>query len=174
MFVFGHHIIPICSNKYMCSKNTLYFFYFSLLRPYGMSRLITYFDKKQTSISESEAYYCASIVIFTKIFQFVFISNLLVFEVKFLIQLRTALQSLLYEKILRLSTTSVLETSSGNLITVLTKDIHCVELNLWVFKDFIMFTVQSVTVFYLIWSRVGLAAFTVIGVYMIALPLQGK
>ncbi|CAG9859523.1 unnamed protein product [Phyllotreta striolata] len=145
----------------------------SFLRPYGISRLITYFDKNQTTITETEAYYCASIVIFTKFFQFFFISHMLVLELKFLIQLRVSLQTLLYDKILRFSSTSLANSNSGNLITILTKDIHCIESNLWIFKDFAIFTVQSVTIFYLIWSKVGLAAFSAVVVYCIALPVQG-
>lgn len=145
----------------------------SILRPYGISKLISFFAEGQQSISETEAYYCASIVIFMKFFQFIFQSNIQIFELKLLLQIKTTLQSLLYDKMLKLSSTSILDTNSGNLITVMTKDISIVEGNLWVFKEFIIFIVQTTTVFYLLWKRIGNTAFIALGMFMIALPVQG-
>ncbi|XP_057662641.1 probable multidrug resistance-associated protein lethal(2)03659 [Diorhabda carinulata] len=145
----------------------------SVLRPYGISKLISFFDKNQRSISETEAYYCASIVIFMKFFQFIFQSNIQIFEVKFLLQIKTTLQSLLYDKMLKLSSTSVSDTNSGNLITVMTKDISIIEGNLWVVKDFVIFLVQTTTVFYLLWKKLGNAAFIAVGMFALALPVQG-
>ncbi|XP_028137191.2 probable multidrug resistance-associated protein lethal(2)03659 [Diabrotica virgifera virgifera] len=145
----------------------------SIVRPYGMSKLIAYFDKKQQTISETQAFYCASLVIFIKFFSVFYTANINVFELKYLLRLKTSLQSLLYEKLLKLSSNSILETSSGNLITVMTKDIYSIETNLWVFKEFVIFFVQTTTVFYLLYSRIGVTAFVAVGMFAVALPVQG-
>lgn len=88
--------------------------------------------------------------------------------------MQTSLKSLLYRKSLKLSSSSSSGTNLGNLVTIITKDIRCVEQNLWIVKDFVKFVLQYVTVAYLMWTRIGNAAFVGLGLICAALPLQGK
>lgn len=144
------------------------------MQPLGLSRLISYFQANQTKITRTEAYYCAGIVVFLKVFQILFWQNIRVYEVLVGAKIRTSLQCLLYRKALRLSPAALAETNLGNIVTLLTKDIFSIEHNLWLIMDFITFTIQSFTVSYLLWRKMGNCAFIALGIMFGALPIQGK
>lgn len=66
------------------------------------------------------------------------------------------------------------ETNVGNMVTLITKDIYCIEYNPWVYVDMSVLLIQTVTGLYLMWRKIGDAAYLGIGLLMVALPLQGR
>lgn len=139
-----------------------------------MSRLISYFEKGQTKITITSAYYCASIVIFLNVFSFLFNHNIFIYEYILALDIQTSLKSLMYRKSLKLSPSAFSETNLGNIVTILTKDIKSVEENMWLVIDLIMYIIQFLTSCYLLWAKLGNSAFIGIGLLLVALPLQSK
>ena len=152
----------------------VHFSCYSIFQPSAMSRLISYFEKGQTKISQSEAYYCAGLVAFFTVFSFMFQQNLFMYEFTIGIQIRASLKSLLYRKALRLSPASFSETNLGNIVTILTKDIHTIEDNLWLVMDLVIYIIQTLTIAYLLWAKMGDACFIGLGLMAVALPIQSK
>lgn len=148
--------------------------YFSISQPYGQSRLISYFEDSQTTITKTSAYYCAAIVTVLKIASVFFWRHIAVYEFYLAIKIRASLKSLLYRKILRLSPAALADTHLGNIVTILTKDINIIEENLWIMMEFVIVFIQTCTISYLLWIRMGNAAFVGIGLLLLTLPLQSK
>lgn len=86
----------------------------------------------------------------------------------------TSIKSMLYRKALRMSRHSASETNIGNMVTLITKDIYCIEVNPWVYLDLVVLIVQTITGLYLLWAKIGDAAYLGIGLLLISLPLQSK
>ncbi|KAJ8925147.1 hypothetical protein NQ315_001332 [Exocentrus adspersus] len=145
---------------------------YSVLQPYTMSRLISYFEKGQTKISRNSAYYCAGTVIFLNVFGFIFHNNLYVYEYTLAVSIRTSLKSLLYRKSLKLSPAAFSDTNLGNIVTILTRDISAIEENLWLVLDLIVYVIQFLTSCFLLWWKLGTPAFIGIGLLFLALPIQ--
>nr|CAI5851682.1 unnamed protein product [Callosobruchus analis] len=142
------------------------------MQPYGLSRLISYFEPNQTKITKSDAYYCAGIVVFLNFFKSTFWQNIHIYEIILGIKIRASLKSLLYRKSLRLSPAAQSATNLGNIVTLLTKDIYSIENNLWLLMDFNTFIMQSVTISYLLWRRMGNCAFIGLGLMFGTMPIQ--
>lgn len=139
-----------------------------------MSRLISYFEKGQTKITKTSAYYCAATVIFLNVFGVFFSHNILVYEFTLALNIQASLKSLIYRKSLKLSPNSFSDTNLGNIVTILTKDIKAVEENMWLAIDLIIYTIQFLTSCFLLWAKLGNSAFIGIGLLLVALPIQGK
>lgn len=97
-----------------------------------------------------------------------------ILEIYFAIELSTSLKSLLYYKVLRISKLSLSSTGVGNIVTIITKDISCIEFNLFVIMDTIVWIVQVITSSYLLWAKIGHSAFVGIGILLGILPFQCK
>lgn len=73
-----------------------------------------------------------------------------------------------------MSSNSSTETNIGNMVTLFTKDIYNIEYNPWVYVDLTVLFVQTGTGLYLLWAKVGDAAYMGIGLLTLVLPLQSK
>lgn len=73
-----------------------------------------------------------------------------------------------------MATQSSDETNIGRMVTLITKDIYCIEMNPWVYLDLVVSIVQAATGLYLLWAKIGDAAYLGIGLLLIALPLQSE
>ncbi|KAJ8931650.1 hypothetical protein NQ314_015402 [Rhamnusium bicolor] len=78
----------------------------------------------------------------------------------------------IYRKALKLSPASFSETNLGNIVTILTKDIHTVEENLWLLMDLVVYILQTLTISYLLFAKMGDACFIGLGLMFVALPIQ--
>ncbi|KAJ8925148.1 hypothetical protein NQ315_001333 [Exocentrus adspersus] len=144
----------------------------SISQPYGQSKLISYFESSQSDISKTDAYYCAGIVTLLKVASVFFWRHIAIYEFYLGIKIRASLKSLLYRKALRLSSAAFSDTNLGNIVTILTKDINTIEENLWMMMEFVIAFIQTGTISYLLWNRMGNAAFVGIGLLFFSLPLQ--
>lgn len=100
--------------------------------------------------------------------------HIAIYELYLAIKIRASLKSLLYRKALRLSPAAFSDTHLGNIVTILTKDINVIEENLWIMMEFVIVFIQTCTISYLLWNRMGNAAFVGIGVLFLVLPLQSE
>lgn len=146
----------------------------SILTPFGLSKLIAYFTPDQTKITKNQAYQYAGIVVFLKLGAFLVMSNLRLCETMMGMKIHASLKSLLYRKALKLSSSASSETNLGNLITLITKDVNTIEMNLWLFKDVTTFFIQFFTLAYLLYDKMGTPAFIGLTMIFIPVPIQGK
>lgn len=113
-------------------------------------------------------------VIFLSCGGFIIQSNLDVFQTVVGMKIQASIKSLLFRKALKLSLSAPGGTNLGNLITLITKDIATIEYNLWLPKEITVFLIQSITVCYLMFQRIGYSSFIGIGTLFVAVPVQGK
>ncbi|XP_063914042.1 probable multidrug resistance-associated protein lethal(2)03659 [Zophobas morio] len=144
----------------------------SVWLPEATSKLVSYFSPDQEDLTRRDAFYYASVVIGLTTLNLFFYNNCMLALTELGIRVRTSVCSLLYRKSLRLTPDSLSEVTVGRIITVMTKDVD-------IFTDFFyngnyvwIPLVQTVVVGYLIYSKIGVAAFAGIGFFLIVLPLQ--
>ncbi|KAJ8931651.1 hypothetical protein NQ314_015403 [Rhamnusium bicolor] len=78
----------------------------------------------------------------------------------------------IYRKILRLSPGAFSDTNLGNIVTILTNDINVIEDNVWILLEFVIAFVQTCTISYLLWVKMGNSAFIGIGLLFLTIPVQ--
>ncbi|CAH2012964.1 unnamed protein product [Acanthoscelides obtectus] len=88
------------------------------------------------------------------------------------IRIRTAFCALIYRKCLRLSPESLTTITTGNIVTLMTKDVAAFETMIMYANDVWIGCVQTVVIFYLLYRRVGVAAFVGVGLFLIMIPIQ--
>lgn len=138
-----------------------------------MSKVVAYFTPNQKKITQEQVYGYAGILVFLKVFHFWFSGNLRLWETILNVKIQTSLRSLLFRKALKISPAAH-DTNLGNMVTLITKDISCLERNLWMVKDFIIFTIEFGTIAYLLYNKIGYPAFIGLGMVFAAVPIQGK
>lgn len=148
-------------------------FFYSILSPLGLSKVVAYFTPNQKKISEHQVYGYAGILVFLKVFHFWITGNLRMWETILGVRIQASLKSLLYRKALKLSP-SASSASLGNMVTLITKDIHNLERYMWMIKDFLIFFLEFGTVAYLLYNKIGNPAFIGLGLVFVAVPVQSK
>ncbi|XP_018322257.1 multidrug resistance-associated protein 4-like [Agrilus planipennis] len=89
-------------------------------------------------------------------------------------RVRVACSSLIYRKLLRLSTKSLNEAAAGKVVNLLSNDVNRFDLVVILLHFFWIMPIQVVLLTYLIWREVGVSAFIGVAVMLIlTLPLQG-
>ncbi|XP_030749663.1 multidrug resistance-associated protein 4-like [Sitophilus oryzae] len=144
----------------------------SIVHPYVLSKFISYFQKNQNGITRSDATMYATVVVFLSIFHCFWAHNYFMFECKLELQIKASLTSLIYRKVLKLRAGEISETSMGNIVTILTKDIRNVVGNIWTLSDMIVGSIQTVTIFYLLYARMGLPSTIAMSILCTGLVIQ--
>lgn len=98
--------------------------------------------------------------------------NLRAWETILGVRIEAALKSLLYRKSLKLSSAAS-EASLGNIVTLITKDIHILERNMWLVKEFVLFIIQFGTAASLLYIKIGKFTFVGLGLFVVAVIIQG-
>ncbi|XP_076270743.1 putative multidrug resistance-associated protein lethal(2)03659 isoform X2 [Rhynchophorus ferrugineus] len=98
--------------------------------------------------------------------------NYFMLEFKLELQIKASLTSLIYRKVLKLRPGEISETSMGNIVTILTKDIRNVVENIWTLSDMIVGSVQTITIFYLLYARMGLPSTIAMSLLCFGLIIQ--
>ncbi|CAG9771150.1 unnamed protein product [Ceutorhynchus assimilis] len=143
----------------------------SIVHPYITSKFISYFG--QTSkISRNDAYFYGGIVILLAIFHCFWIHNYFMMQFKLELQIKASLTSLIYRKVLKLRPGEISETSMGNIVTILTKDIKLVVHNIWTLSEMAIGTIQTLMVFYLLYARMGPPSTIAMGMLFAGLIVQ--
>ncbi|CAH2007293.1 unnamed protein product [Acanthoscelides obtectus] len=140
--------------------------------PWTISQLINYFQPNQTHLTDCDAYYLAALLIFLNLLNITYLHNYLLHLTSMGIRIRTAFCALIYRKCLRLSPESLTTITTGNIVTLMTKDVAAFETMIMYANDVWIGCVQTVVIFYLLYRRVGVAAFVGVGLFLIMIPIQ--
>ncbi|XP_066258501.1 ATP-binding cassette sub-family C member 4-like [Euwallacea similis] len=143
-----------------------------LLQPMAISKFVAYFAPGQTSITKSQAYGYASIVIGITMISCIYNHNYQQLIMEFSLRVRTALCSLIYRKALKLSAGAPSEFSMGKVVTLITKDVYSIDTVMIFLNDIWVGVLQVVLVTYMIYMRIGASVFVGIGFFIIVIPLQ--
>lgn len=149
-------------------------FFFSLAEPYAISNVVSYFTPGQKEMTRKMAYYNAGLVLCYYIISAVYRHNYTLFLQQIGVEIKTSLCSLLYRKALRLTPSALSEISLGNIVTLITKDVHTFEHSIWIINETWVGILQSIVLTYLLYARIGLASLIGVSILLAILPVQRK
>ncbi|KAG5875549.1 hypothetical protein JTB14_025763 [Gonioctena quinquepunctata] len=144
----------------------------SVVEPWAFSQLISYFKPGQTTMTKNEVYYYAALVLGVHLIYVFYIHNYVIWVQQLGLEIKTSFSSLLYRKALKLSPSSVSEISLGNIVTLITRDVHTFEQSIWIINDAWIGIVQTCIICYLLYAKLGFISFTGIGILLSVMPLQ--
>ncbi|XP_056648204.1 ATP-binding cassette sub-family C member 4-like [Diorhabda sublineata] len=144
----------------------------STLEPVAISNLVAYYKPGQTEMTIYDAIYYAGLMLGLKAFQFFYFQNYFIYLTELAIQIRISFCSLIYRKALRLSPKALENTSLGNIITIITKDIQQFEQSIWIFNDVWISIVQTIIICILVYLRTGIVSFVGISMLLTVMPIQ--
>ncbi|CAG9825246.1 unnamed protein product [Phaedon cochleariae] len=144
----------------------------TIVEPGALSGLISYFRPGQTDVTRNDAFLYAGLVLSLQIVNCLFNHNYSLWVQQLGVEIKSAFSSMLYRKALRLTPTAVSDITMGNIVTLITKDVHTFKESIWIINDVWIGTVITCVVCYLIYSKVGVCSFIGIGIIFVALPLQ--
>ncbi|CAG9831833.1 unnamed protein product [Diabrotica balteata] len=143
------------------------------LEPDALSHLVGYFKPGQTKMTIHDAMYFAGIMIGVKAFHTIYFQNYHIYLTELALQIRISFSSLIYRKALKLSPKALENTSLGNIVTVINKDVQQFEHSIWMFNDLWISVLQTFVMCYLIYQRTGVASVVAILMLVLVIPVQG-
>ncbi|CAH1235672.1 unnamed protein product [Diabrotica balteata] len=144
----------------------------SIFEPNAVGNLVSYFQPGQTKLSKSDAYLNAAIILFSTFLQKIYFFNYDLFLFIMGIQVRTALCSLLFRKVLKLSPAAMSKASLGNIVTLITKDVQQIRRSMFAFNDIWVFTIVIMVTCYLLYARLGVLVFFAVGLHFCIIPIE--
>lgn len=147
---------------------------YSTLEPQAISKLVSYFNPLQTTITFQEAVFYAGLKIGLKITHGMVMQNYFIYIQQLAIRLRTAFCSMVYRKALKLTPEAMNEINLGNVITVVTKDVMIFEHNIGLFNNVWVELLSLWLLSYLIYNKMGWTGLVGVGILLVSVPVQSK
>ncbi|XP_074030611.1 ATP-binding cassette subfamily C member 4 [Leptinotarsa decemlineata] len=142
------------------------------LEPEAISKLVGYFKPGQTTMTLYDALFYAGIMLGLKLLHAFYRNNYSIFMSQLALQIRTAFSSIIYRKVLKLSPKALENTSLGNIVTVITKDVNQFQGAIWLLNDLWIAIVQTFFICYLIYNRIGITSLAGVLMLLSLLPIQ--
>ncbi|CAG9860113.1 unnamed protein product [Phyllotreta striolata] len=144
----------------------------SSLEPAAVSNLISYFKPGHSDTSKTQACCYAALVLFIQVFHSIYLHNLIIWVQGLAIEIKAAFSSLIYRKSLKLSPAALSDVSVGNIVNLVTKDVHTFRISIWIISDICTGTVEVLLICYLLYSKIGVVSMAGIVVLTLSLPIQ--
>ncbi|RZC36351.1 multidrug resistance-associated protein, partial [Asbolus verrucosus] len=147
-------------------------FVVKMSQPLFIGKLMEYYTPNQTAISKKTAYIYASSIVLMSFINVMFGHSYMMGLQHLGMKIRVACCSLIYRKSLRLSKSALVETTVGQMVNLLSNDVNRFDFavihlhNLWVAP------IETVIVMYLLYTTLGPASITGIGILLLFIPLQ--
>lgn len=145
-----------------------------MLQPLALGKLIQYYKPNQTEISKTEAYLYAGGVVgcsFINIFvQHPYMMAILHMGMK----LRVSCCSLIYRKALCLSKTALGQTTTGQVVNLLSNDVNRFDIAIIFLHYLWIGPVETIIVTYFMYQQVGISAVLGVLFLLLFIPMQGN
>ncbi|XP_045502974.1 ATP-binding cassette sub-family C member 4-like isoform X2 [Colias croceus] len=141
-------------------------------QPVALSMMLTYWEPGST-MTYQEAIYCALAVIFMSL-MIAFLNHHGTYSTQqFGMKVRIAACSLIYRKVMRMSSGALAQTTAGQVVNLLSNDVNRFDYA-FIYTHFIwLLPLQVVLVCYLIYLKIGYAAIVgVVGIVLQTIPVQ--
>ncbi|KAF5303208.1 hypothetical protein FQA39_LY10121 [Lamprigera yunnana] len=146
--------------------------YSIVLQPILIGKIVAYFKPGQIEISETDVW-LYTLALAVSIFIFAFTIHLYGFGIEeIVLKMQAVLCNLIYRKCLQLSCTSSSEVPSGQVVTLMTKDVGIFYGGLHFTHQLWIGIVQSFILTYVMYREIGVAAIVGIFFLILSVPLQ--
>ncbi|XP_026323582.1 multidrug resistance-associated protein 4-like isoform X1 [Hyposmocoma kahamanoa] len=153
----------------------MFFIQALLLKPFqpvALSMMLAYWEPG-SDMSYEQAVYCATAVILMSVF-IAFLNHHGTYSTQqFGMKVRIAACSLIYRKVMRMSSGALAQTTAGQVVNLLSNDVNRFDYA-FIFSHFIwLLPLQAILVCYLIYLKIGYAAIIgVVGIVLQTIPVQ--
>lgn len=142
-----------------------------IVMPKAVGCLVSYFNK-QPDVSQKEAYMYAGLLILSMIGDALFCHSTMMGMYHLCMKMRVACCSLIYRKSLKLSQTSLAQTTIGQIVNLLSNDVSKFDQHFVVCHYCIVTPIHAIVGTYLLYMIIGPAAFAGISFLILFVPLQ--
>lgn len=136
--------------------------------------LVLYFQPHQHEITKGEACFYAVLLIGLNLLNTIYTHNYILLISTLGIRIKIAFCSLIYRKCLKLTPASLSQIPMGKIVTLMTKDVASFEKVILYGNDIWIGFAQAGIVCYLVYYKMGVAAFAGVGLLVAVIPIQGK
>ncbi|XP_023013490.2 probable multidrug resistance-associated protein lethal(2)03659 [Leptinotarsa decemlineata] len=144
----------------------------TLVQPRAMSKFIAYFQLGQSSISKTEMYLYAVLLIFINVANALYTTNYTQFVIEEGIKMRTALTAMLYRKTLNVGSDQLPEGAMGKVVTLISKDVFVFEQAVVYINEMWIHFIEVAVLCCLIYGRIGFSVFSGVIFLLIMTLLQ--
>lgn len=147
------------------------FVIFRVARPLAIGRVVSYFERG-SAMSKEDAYFYAAIVITITILQTIYNHAYMLYLQQIAQKIRIGLCSLIYRKALKLSTSSLINITSGKIVTLMTKDVGLFDSAIILAHDLWIGLIQVIVMTYVMYRHIGVSAIFGVGFLILLIPFQ--
>ncbi|KAK4880384.1 hypothetical protein RN001_008530 [Aquatica leii] len=143
-----------------------------MAQPLLLGKLISYYTPNQTSITKSEAYGYAAGVVCCSLLAVLIVHPYVLDVLHIGMKMRIACCSLIYRKSLRLSKTSLGQTTIGQMVNLLSNDVNRFDIAILFAHYFWVGPIQAIICTYFMYEEVGISALIGVLALFLFIPLQ--
>ncbi|XP_065928246.1 ATP-binding cassette sub-family C member 4-like [Magallana gigas] len=142
-----------------------------IAQPYLIGRIISYFQPA-SALSQTEVYIYATVVAVSHILQLIVYPKYFFTCLHIALKMKVAVASLIYRKILKITSLSNHSTTSGKIINHLSTDLEKFSYTIESFHFCWLGPLEIVAILYLLYQQIGLVSLLTLAVTLVLLPLQ--